>query len=242
MLLKATLREFMGTEERHRRAITLEPIPGVITLGRSEGCTYRIGKGLGHLALGISKVQCTITLQENGIFLRDGGTEGASANGIYCHTERLNGSIALVPGLELTIFKHGLAKVSLVISDSQSDSQGSDTYTGQELLSVMQAQMAEMAEQTSAMHEQVKLLDSQLKQREAIDRNQEQRLIRAEKRLNRVLAIVFGVIALIVLASGWSGGTLEDRKQWSSTLTAISIGIAGAYFKSKENEGTKAKG
>jgi pSer/pThr/pTyr-binding forkhead associated (FHA) protein len=240
--MQAVIREYMGTVERDRYALPLEPIPGVITLGRSEGCTYRLGKSLGHLAMGISKVQATITLQGNDIFLRDGGTEGASTNGIYCHAEKVNGSVALVPGMELTLFKQGIAKVTLIVSDSQGSSQGSDTYTGHEVLAQLQGQMEALAAQTSAVHEQVELLDGQLKQREAIDAKQEERLKQTEKRLNRVLAAVFGVIALIVLASGWSGGTLEDRKQWSSTLTAISIGIAAAYFKSKENEGLKAKG
>ena len=242
MPLQAVIREHMGAVERDRRAIALEPIPGVITLGRSEGCTYRLGKSLSHLALGISKVQATITLQADGIFLRDGGTEGPSTNGIYCHAEKVSGSIALVPGLELTLFKHGLAKVSLVVTDSQNSNHSGDTYTGQDLLSVMQEQMEALAAQTSAIHHQVELLDGQLKQREAIDSNQENRILRTERRLNRVLAVVFGVVAVIVLASGWSGGSAEDKKQWSSTLTAIAIGVAAAYFKSKENEGQKAKG
>src|SRR5579885_62390 len=68
----------------------------------------------------------------------------------------------------------------------------------------------------------------------AIDTNQEQRLMAAEQRRNRVLTVLFAAIAAIVLASGWVGGSNEDKKQWSSTLTSIAIGVAALYFKSKD--------
>jgi len=234
--MKATIREYMGSEERDRRLLSLEPWMGTVTLGRSESCTYTIGKTLGNLALGISKVQATITAAGDTFTLKDGGVDGVSTNGIYCHAEKIEGSIALTPGLELVLFKHGMAKVTLVISDGAVVEYGKDTYTGQDLLSVLQVQVQTLDGEIGALHHQVEALGNQLAQREAIDTNQEQRLMAAEQRLNRVLTVLFAAIAAIVLASGWVGGSNEDKKQWSSTLTSIAIGVAALYFKSKDKE------
>jgi len=263
----ATLREYTGTTERDRRFLELINPGTPITIGRSDLCTYKIGMTLGNLALGISKVQATITFEQGEIRLKDGGADGLSTNGIYCHGEKLETPIALVPGLELTLFKHGIAKVTLhmtdlavvehgrdtytgqdllsVLQEQVADlavvEHGRDTYTGQELLSVLQEQVATMGGQMDALQFQIGLLGTQLAHREVLDRTQddrdrqqEQRLLTAEKRLNRVVVLLLVAIAVIVLAFGWSGGNSEDKKQWSSTFTSIAIGIAALYLKSKE--------
>ena len=237
----ATLREYTGTTERDRRFLELINPGTPITIGRSDLCTYKIGMTLGNLALGISKVQATITFEQGEIRLKDGGADGLSTNGIYCHGEKLETPIALVPGLELTLFKHGIAKVTLHMTDLAVVEHGRDTYTGQELLSVLQEQVATMDGQMDALQLQVGLLGTQLAHREVLDRTQddrdrqqEQRLLTAEKRLNRVVVLLLVAIAVIVLAFGWSGGNSEDKKQWSSTFTSIAIGIAALYLKSKE--------
>lgn len=237
----ATLREYTGTIERDRRFLELINPGTPITIGRSDLCTYKIGMTLGNLALGISKVQATITFEQGEIRLKDGGADGLSMNGIYCHGEKLDAPIALVPGLELTLFKHGIAKVTLHMTDLALVEHGRDTYTGQALLSVLQEQVATMGGQMDALQLQVGLLGTQLAHREVLDRTQddrdrqqEQRLLTAEKRLNRVVVLLLVAIAVIVLAFGWSGGNSEDKKQWSSTFTSIAIGIAALYLKSKE--------
>lgn len=237
----ATLREYTGTTERDRRFLELINPGTPITIGRSDLCTYKIGMTLGNLALGISKVQATITFEQGEIRLKDGGADGLSTNGIYCHGEKLETPIALVPGLELTLFKHGIAKVTLHMTDLAVVEHGRDTYTGQDLLSVLQEQVATMGGQMDALQLQVGLLGTQLAHREVLDRTQddrdrqqEQRLLTAEKRLNRVVVLLLVAIAVIVLAFGWSGGNSEDKKQWSSTFTSIAIGIAALYLKSKE--------
>jgi len=237
----ATLREYTGTTERDRRFLELINPGTPITIGRSDLCTYKIGMTLGNLALGISKVQATITFEQGEIRLKDGGADGLSTNGIYCHGEKLETPIALVPGLELTLFKHGIAKVTLHMTDLAVVEHGRDTYTGQELLSVLQEQVATMDGQMDALQLQVGLLGTQLAHREVLDRTQddrdrqqEQRLLTAEKRLNRVVVLLLVAIAVIVLVFGWSGGNSEDKKQWSSTFTSIAIGIAALYLKSKE--------
>lgn len=237
----ATLREYTGTIERDRRFLELINPGTPITIGRSDLCTYKIGMTLGNLALGISKVQATITFEQGEIRLKDGGADGLSTNGIYCHGEKLETPIALVPGLELTLFKHGIAKVTLHMTDLALVEHGRDTYTGQDLLSVLQEQVATMGGQMDALQLQVGLLGTQLAHREVLDRTQddrdrqqEQRLLTAEKRLNRVVVLLLVAIAVIVLAFGWSGGNSEDKKQWSSTFTSIAIGIAALYLKSKE--------
>jgi len=237
----ATLREYTGTTERDRRFLELINPGTPITIGRSDLCTYKIGMTLGNLALGISKVQATITFEQGEIRLKDGGADGLSTNGIYCHGEKLETPIALVPGLELTLFKHGIAKVTLHMTDLAVVEYGRDTYTGQDLLSVLQEQVATMGGQMDALQLQIGLLGTQLAHREVLDRTQddrdrqqEQRLLTAEKRLNRVVVLLLVAIAVIVLAFGWSGGNSEDKKQWSSTFTSIAIGIAALYLKSKE--------
>jgi hypothetical protein len=241
-MLTATLREFMGSTERSKQVLNLDPARSSITLGRSETCTYPIGKTLGDWAKGIARVQATIESTGDGIVLIDGSREKVSTNGIWVHGEPIQGAIALHPGLELTLFKSGSAKVSLIINDPDTEGdRTSDTYTGQDLLGVLQEQVSLLAEQNHRIESQVVLLAEQLAHRTAIDTNQEQRLIQTEKRLNRVLAIVFACVSAIVFASGWTGGTIEDRKQWSSTFTSIAIGVAALYFKSKENEQKAAK-
>jgi len=233
--MKATLREYMGTEERDRRSLQLLPDQGPVTIGRSESCTHTIGKTLGQLALGISKVQATITFNETQIALKDGGVEGVSTNGIYNHNERVKGAIVLVPGLELVLFKHGIAKVTLVVSEALALVEyGKDTYTGQDLLSVLQEQQQAMTGQLEALHLQVSLLGDQITQRETIDNNQERRLFAAEQRLNRVVMYLLSAIAVIVLVFGWSGGNSEEKKRLSSTITSVAIALAVAYLKSKE--------
>lgn len=240
-MLKATLREYKGSQELSKRSLDFDRTSGSITIGRSESCDYTIGQALGEWAKGIARVQATLEISDGAITLIDGSRERPSTNGIWLHGEPIKDAIALIPGLDLTLFKSGQAKVSLIVADTESTSDRSlDTYTGQDLLSLVQEQAEAGSRAIAALQEQVAALAEQLTHREAIDTNQERRLVQTEKRLNRALASVLGVIAAIVLASGWSGGTLEDRKQWSSTLQAIAIGIAAAYFKSKENEQAKA--
>ena len=233
--MQATLREYMGSEERDRRVLDLTPTSTPLTIGRADACTYKIGQTLGSLALGISKVQATIFGNATQLTLKDGGADGASTNGIYCHAEKIEGSIALVPGLELTLFKHGIAKVTLVINSQAVIEYGKDTYTGQDLLAVMQEQVAAFSDQMAVLHQQVDLLGEQITHREAIDNNQERRLLIAEQRINRVFAGLCGAIAVIVLVSGFWSGSAEDKKLWGSTLTSIACGIAALYFKSKDS-------
>jgi len=242
MPLKAVIREFLGPDEVGRIPLVLTEGAGTITLGRAEKCSYKLGRNLGTLGQGISKIQATITAFGDVITLQDGSSEGRSTNGIYCHSERLDGPITLQPGLELTLFKHGLAKVTFIVSDTALLDPHSDTYTGEELLSVLQREVATLVVEVKALKDNNALTLEQLKQRELSDSAQEQRLLRAEKRLNSVVAGILGAVALIVLISGWSGGTLEDRKQWSSTLTAIVIGLGAAYFNAKKNDGQKKEG
>jgi hypothetical protein len=73
-MLTATLREFMGAIERSKQVLNLDP-PQQITLGRSETCTYPIGKTLGDWAKGIARVQATIESTGDGIVLIDGSRE-----------------------------------------------------------------------------------------------------------------------------------------------------------------------
>lgn len=240
--MQATLREYFGAEERDRRVLDLQPSETPITLGRSGECTYQIGKTLGTSALSISKVQATITAPDGVLLLQDGGVGGVSANGIYCHGERLDEPVPLVPGLELTLFKHGLAKVAFSVNTTAIAEHRGDTYTGQGLVDVLQEQVHAISGQVAAMNLQIGLLADQLAAREALDKQQAERdKQQAERdkqqdqRLNRVLAGVCGVIAVIVLLSGWSGGSAEDKKAWSSTFTSVAIGIAALYFKSQDH-------
>ncbi len=248
-MLKATLREYMGTAEHSKRVINLDRTQGDITFGRSDSCTYQIGKSLGKSGEGISRVQATIEFKPDSIVLVDGSRKERSTNRVWVHGTPIDDEITLYPGLDLTLFKAG-GKVSLLINDPDTDGdRGSDTITGQDLLGVLQDQITLLQEQNQQIQVQVKLLAEQLAHREAIDNNlaeqlahreaidnnQEQRLLRTEKRLNRALAIVLSVIAAIVLASGWVGGSSEDKKLWSSTLQAIAIGVAAAYFKKQED-------
>lgn len=237
-MLKATLREYMGSVERDKRSLLLDRTLGTITIGRGGECTYQIGKTLGDWAKGIGRVQATIEFTEDTITLVDGSREKASTNGIWLHGEPIQGAIALTPGMDLTLFKAGLAKVSLIINDTEAvHDHGKDTYTGEDLLSVLQLQVSRIEEQGQRMQEQVLLLAEQLTHREAIDTAQETRLLATEKRLNRMVALVLGAIAVIVLATGFlGGGSNEERKQWSSGLTSVAIGAAALYFKYKEKE------
>ena len=235
-MLRAILREYLGTEELSRHSIPLDIGGKPITIGRSPGCTYQIGDKFNDLSKWVARIQATI-LDENGcIKLVDGVKGKASTNGVYCHAERIEGAIVLTPGLQLTIFKADRAKVTLDVTDSKRSSGTQDelhgTYTGEDLLDRLQ-------EKVEAIGEQVELLGEQLAQREAIDSNQERRLILIEKRFYRLFALVFGFVAVIVLVNGWTGGSAEDKKQWTSTLTAIAIGSVAAYLKSKENQSEK---
>ena len=251
-MLRAILREYLGSEELSRRSIPLDIGGKPITIGRSPNCTYQIGEKFNDLSRWVSFIQATL-LDENGcIKLIDGVKGKVSTNGVYCHAERIEGAILLTPGLQLTIFKADRAKVTLDVTNSKRSNGTQDelhgTYTGEDLLDRLQekvellgGQIGAFTGQIGALHRQVELLGGQLAQREAIDSNQERRLILTEKRLYRLFALVFGFIAAIVLANGWTGGSAEDKKLWTSTLGAIVIGSAAAYFKSKENQSEKPK-
>lgn len=239
-MLRAVLREYLGSEELSNRRIPLDLELAPITIGRSEGCTYQIGNEFGELVKWVARIQATIVDENGAIKLIDGVKGRPSTNGVHCHAERIDGAIALTPGLQLTIFKADRAKVTLDVTDSDDSNDAHDnahgTYTGEDLLDRLQEKVELLGGQIGALHQQVELLGGQVAQREAIDSNQERRLVQTEKRLNRVLAIVLGCVAAIVLASGWTGGSAEDKKQWSATLTSIAIGAAAVYFKSKENQ------
>jgi len=244
-MLKAILREYLGSEELSSRSIALNFDGAPITIGRSEVCTYQVGSKFGELSKWVARIQATIVTENGSIKLIDGVKGRPSTNGVYCHTERIDPEILLTPGLQLTLFKAERAKVTLEVvafidGDVASDNPH-DTFTGGDLLDRLQEKVEAFSGQIFALHQQVELLGGQLAQREAIDSNQERRLVLTEKRLNRVLAIVFGCVAAIVLASGWTGGSAEDKKLWSSTLTSIAIGGAAVYFKSKENQAEKPK-
>ena len=244
-MLRAILREYLGSEELSSRAISLNPGLTPITIGRSESCTYQVGSKFSDLSKWIARIQATIVEENGAIKLLDGVKGKPSTNGVHCHAERIAPEILLTPGLQLTIFKAENAKVTLDIADSYSSEDAHDelhgTYTGEDLLDRLQEKVEAFGGQVGALHKQVELLGEQLAQREAIDSNQERRLIQTEKRLNRVLAIVFGCVAAIVLASGWTGGSAEDKKQWTTTLTSIAFGAAALYLKSKENQSEKPK-
>ena len=243
-MLRVILREYLGSVELSNRCITLSPELTPITIGRAESCTYQVGNEFGELVRWIARIQATIVIENGAIKLLDGIKGKPSTNGVYCHAERITPEILLTPGLQLVIFKAENAKVTLDvfangINDDRDEAHG--TYTGEDLLDRIQEKVEAFGGQIDALHNQVELLSGQLAQREAIDSNQERRLIQTEKRLNRVLAIVFGCVAAIVLASGFSGGSAEDKKLWTSTLTSIAIGGAAVYFKSKENQVEKSK-
>ena len=255
-MLRAILREYLGSEELSHHCIILNPELLPITIGRAENCTYKVGSKFGELVKWIARVQITIAAENGAIKLIDGVQGKPSTNGVYCHGERIAPEIALTPGLQLTVFKADRAKVTLEVETAASDDASDrvhDTFTGEDLIDRLQEKVELLSGQIEALHHQlkaldgqivvlhrqVKLFDGQLAQREAIDTNQEARLVLTEKRLNRVLAVVLGCVAAIVLASGWTGGSAEDKKQWSTTLTSIAIGVAALYFKAKENQITK---
>lgn len=249
-MLRAILREYLGSEALSSRVIALNPGNAPITIGRSSTCTYQVGSAFGDLSKWISLIQATIAEENGAIKLIDGVKGKPSTNGVHCHAERIAPEILLIPGLQLTIFKVERAKVTLDVSDSYSSDDARDelhgTYTGEDLLDRLQekveaigGQVGAFGGQVGALHKQVELLGEQLAQREEIDSNQERRLILIEKRFYRLFALVFGFVAVIVLANGWTGGSAEDKKQWTSTLTAIAIGSVAAYFKSKENQSEK---
>lgn len=242
-MLKAILREYLGSEELSSRAITLDADGVPITIGRSMICTYQIGTKFGDLVCWIARIQATIVAENGSIKLLDGEKGRPSTNGVWCHAERIDPEILLTPGLQLTLFKAERAKVTLdvvaFINGEAAVDNLHETFTGEDLLDRLQEKVELLGGQIGALHQQVELLGGQLAQREAIDSNQERRLVLTEKRLYRLFAVVFGCVAAIVLASGWTGGSAEDKKQWTTTLTAVAIGSAAAYFKSKENQAQK---
>ena len=250
MLLKAVLREYLGSEELSSRAIALNVNGAPITIGRSTTCTYQVGNKFGDLVCWVARIQATIVVENGAVKLLDGERGRPSTNGVYCHSERIAPEILLTPGLQLTLFKAERAKVTLeivaFIKGEAAVDKGNDTFTGEDLLDRLQekvellgGQIGAFSGQVGALHKQVELLGRQLSQREEIDINQERRLVLTEKRLYRLFAIVFGCVAAIVLASGWTGGSTEDKKLWASTLTAIVIGAVAAYIKAKEPQSEK---
>jgi hypothetical protein len=251
-MLRAVLREYLGTDELSHQFITLNPDLMPITIGRAEHCTYKVGTKFGELIKWVARIQVMIMAEDNLIKIIDGVPGRPSTNGIYCHGDRISPETVLTPGLQLTIFKAERAKVTLEVEtvDSDDSDRSHDTFTGEDLLDLLQEklelldgqigalhqQITALDGQIAALHQQVNLFDGQLSQRVAAGVDQEARLVHSEVRLNRVLAVVLGCVAAIVLASGWMGGSAEDRKQWSTTLTSVAIGAAALYFKAKENQ------
>lgn len=241
-MLRAILREYLGSEELSSRSIALNVDGAPITIGRSTTCTYQVGSKFGELVCWVARIQATIVIENGSIKLLDGEKGRPSTNGVYSHSERIAPEILLTPGLQLTIFKAERAKVTLDITDKDAflgEGGAHDTFTGEDLLDRLQEKVELLGGQILALHQQVELLGGQLTQRETIDSNQERRLVLTEKRLYRLFALVFGCVAVIVLASGWAGGSAEDKKLWTSTLTAIAIGSVAAYIKSKEPQSEK---
>lgn len=250
-MLKALLREYLGSEELSSRSITLNLDVAPITIGRSILCTYQVGDKFGNLHAWIARIQATIVTENGSIKLLDGEKGRVSTNGVWCHAERIEPEILLTPGLQLVIFKVENAKVTLdVFLDGINDDrdEAHETFTGDDLLDRLQEKVEAFSFQAEVfggqigdLHKQVELLGGQLAQREAIDGNQDRRLALTEKRLYRLFSLVFGCVAVIVLAIGWTGGSAEDKKLWTSTLGAIAIGSVAAYIKSKEPQSEKPK-
>ena len=249
LMLRVILREYLGAKELSNRCITLSPELTPITIGRAESCTYQVGNEFGELVRWIARIQATIVIENGSIKLLDGERGRPSTNGVWCHAERIDPEILLTPGLQLVIFKAEIAKITLdVFANGINDASDNlhDTFTGDDLLDRLQekvetfgGQVETFGGQIRALHKQVELLGGQLAQREAIDSSQERRLVLTEKRLYRLFALVLGCVAAIVLASGWTGGSADDKKQWTTTLTSIAFGAAALYLKSKENQSEK---
>lgn len=243
-MLKATLREYMGSEELERKRFGLDISAGMITIGRSSECTYQVGQALGEWGRGIARIQATITSEAGKLMLLDGSREKPSTNGIWVHGDQVKGSIALTPGLELTLFKSGRAKVSLLISDGaivEAGSSDHDTYTGEDLVSILQEQIEELKAAVPSLKAEVGKLAQQLQareaidcRREAIDQHQSKTLVIVQRRINRVVMVLLGAFLLMLLSSGWLG--TSQREELLKTGTSIAVAVALGYLKLKEKE------
>lgn len=265
-MLKATLREYLGTTERAKQVIRLDRAQGDITLGRAESCTYQIGKSLGQFGEGISRIQATIEFKPDRIVLVDGSRKEQSTNRVWVHGAPIDGEIDLYPGLELTLFRAG-GKISLVINDPDTAGDGSsDTYTGQELLGLLQEQTEGMSKSIVALQKQVVALGEQLAHREKLDAQREeldaqradldaqqsQQLNDLQRRVRHIVSGVLVFAAVIVLGSGLLKDLgADERKEWRSLLSSVikELLLAGALGggallvqKSKENNGAIVNG
>lgn len=222
--MKITLCEFLGAEEKFRDTFTLSQSSDVITIGRGSQCTYKIGKGIGDWSKGISLIQCTITVINDVITLTDGSGSKKSANGIWHHYEPIESSIVLVPGMDLTLYKQGRAKVCLSVRDAQHINNENDTYTGEDLMTILQDQIV-------LLQNQVGILGVQLNKREETDSAQSFAIESLQKRLKKVVTGALVIIGLVVLGTGLiKDFTLEERKEYRTVLIdlAKTVLISGA--------------
>lgn len=240
-MLKATIREYMGAEELDRKRVALDPTNGPITIGRSSECSYSIGGTLGEWARGIARIQATIAFDGEQIVLIDGSKEKASTNGIWVHGDQIKGAIALTPGLELTLFKSGRAKVCLLVSDGLTTDHGNhqDTYTGEDLTSILQEQIEALKEQGKQMGDQIGALAEQLAAREKIDQHQTETLVVVQRRINRVVMVLLGTFLLMLLSSGWLGTSQREELVKGGSSIAVAVALGYLKLKEKELEGVK---
>jgi hypothetical protein len=107
---------------------------------------------------------------------------------------------------------------------------------------LLQEQVLVLVEQNEQVKAQVASLAEQLAHRNALDDNQEQRLLQTEKRLNRMFTVIFSSISAIVVIASLLGGDSDSRKLLTNAAaTAVSGGIAIYFEKQRKELGTTNK-
>lgn len=209
--LRLQVRELVNGVVRCTQAIAVDR--PTITIGRGMQCDLRIGDGLEtDSAMGISRVQATVVSSDIGVQLYDGTLEQISRNRVWVDGAPIESPLRLVPGAELTLFKHGHSCVQLSVELPISNQ---ETYTGDLLLEAFD-------ERLTALTCQVELLSVQNEERTRSDQQQSQALIDLDKRLRKVVSGSLIAVAISIGTFSLSGAlSAEQRGEWQKTLVQI---------------------
>lgn len=239
--MRATIEEFVNGK---REAVQTIALDHNLTIGRNRGCDVVIGGSLEDDQQWISRIQASVYVAEDGVYLVDGGPDGRSTNRVYHAGAPIDDPLRLSPGMEITLYKRGKSKIQLQIPNLASDEYKSNqpTFTPDLLLEALQTQIedlgklvAELTQQVAGLSSrdevlqtQVDNLVSQANEREKIDQQHFDSINQLTRDLKKIASFGMGAIALTILVSIVSGNP-ERKEGWHKALElAVQVTVMGS--------------
>jgi hypothetical protein len=235
--MRITLREYSGILELPG-AVSFVYIGDTITFGRGRDCTYQIAANLPEKwRASIGRLQATV---KNGI-LYDGDGETPSLNGVWVERPELERrrigpeGVKLVPGLVIRLgplIAHRV-ELSVTLDPNKIRSDGDETYSGDKILELIQAELVKVQDSLAALGVTVGDLVQRVVKREQVDVEHTAQLSSYAKRLHRFGAVICGMVAVILFLGLFYTGSDKIRDQLLGGVTAAIVAGVAAWLEKR---------